>query len=77
MYTLDEVPTKEGAIMGNLSPNSMEQGVVGVKSGYEVIKLFPAALKVLQNVYNDEYPGMRLAAASSADTPKAVEIGRL
>jgi magnesium-dependent phosphatase 1 len=79
MYTLDEIPTEKDKVMGRLYPdhdNSVE-GVVGVKSGYEIIRLFPDALKVLQNYWNNEYgPTTRIAAASSADTPRAVKIGR-
>ena len=37
----------------------------------------PAALQVLQDYYIGNFPStMRIAAASSADTPLAVEIGR-
>ena len=34
------------------------------------------ALRVFQEYWTGKYPGMRLAAASSADTPLAVKIGR-
>ena len=70
MYTLDTIPSKDDAVLGNLSEGQI--GVVAVKSGWETIRLFPAALKVLQDFYVGEYPGMRIAAASSADTPLAV-----
>jgi len=33
-------------------------------------------LELLLQVHAGQYPGMRLAAASSADTPLAVQIGR-
>lgn len=72
MYTLDEVPTE--GIQGNLGDGDV--GIIGARSGYEVIQLFPAALKVLREYYRGGYPGMRIAAASSADTPRAVTIGR-
>ena len=71
MFTLDEIPTK--CVMGNLGGRG--EGVVGVKSTGQVIRLFPAALEVLQDFHEGKYPGMRIAAASSADTPRAVEIG--
>ena len=77
MYTLDDIPTKGDAIYGPLVPGEDNtKGVIAVKSGYEQIKLFPAARKVLQDFYNNKYPGMKIAAASSADTPRAVKIGR-
>lgn len=72
MYELNEIPSTR--VMGQLGMYG--EGVVGVKSGYEVIRLFPTALEVLQEYYMDKYPGMRIAAASSADTPQAVQIGR-
>ena len=41
------------------------------------IKLFPDALKVLQDFHEGKFgEDMRIAAASSADTPQAVKIGR-
>ena len=73
MYTLDELPQEK--IYGSLG--KFGEGVVGVKSGYEVIRLFPAALTILQEFYTtDTYGNMRIAIASSADTPRAVAIGR-
>mmetsp|Transcript_14248 Transcript_14248/g.36914 ORF Transcript_14248/g.36914 Transcript_14248/m.36914 type:complete len:229 (-) Transcript_14248:47-733(-) len=52
-------------------------GVIGVHSGSDVIRMFPGALKALQQCHDELIPrGMRLAVASSADTPRAVEIGR-
>lgn len=74
MYTLSEIPTVQSAKIGSLGGHGC--GVVGVKSGREVIQLFPDALAILQDIYLDRYPGVRIAAASSADTPQAVKIGR-
>lgn len=74
MYTLSDVPTKSSIQHGLLG--SYGEGVVGVKSGGETIRLYRGALQVLQEIYLDKYPGMRIAAASSADTPQAVRIGR-
>ncbi len=71
MYTLDEIPTR--TVHGPLGREG--DGVVGAISGSEQIRLFPDALGVLQAFYRDEYPGVRIAAASSADTPRAVQIG--
>jgi magnesium-dependent phosphatase 1 len=75
MYTLSAVPSAADAVRGDLGNG--KAGVVGVRSGGEVIRLFPGALQAFQRVLAGEYGvGMRLAAASSADTPQAVRIGR-
>ena len=75
MYTLDSVPTLKDAQRGKLGDKG--DGVVAVSSGYEDIRIFPAALIVLQDFYEGKYGSkMRIAAASSADTPRAVSIGR-
>jgi magnesium-dependent phosphatase 1 len=74
MYTLDEVPSEENVVRGELADGQF--GVIGVKSGWETIRLFPAALKVLQEIHDGKYTDLRIAAASSADTPLAVEIGK-
>lgn len=70
MYTLDEIPTTEvrGALGGD--------GVIGLKSGRHTVSLFPGALLALQEIAAGKYPGMRAAAASSADTPFAVQCAR-
>ena len=74
MYTLSNVPQATDAIKGKLGDG---EGVICVKSGYDQIRIFPAALQVLQDYYIGNFPStMRIAAASSADTPLAVEIGR-
>lgn len=72
MYTLDEVPSK--VILGSL--HSHGEGAIAAKSGREEIKLFPDALRILQEIYHDSYPGIKIAAASSADTPQAVRIAK-
>jgi hypothetical protein len=41
MYTLDEIPTEASKVIGKLGSLGQD-GVVGVKSTYEVIRLFPA-----------------------------------
>lgn len=72
MYTLDEMPDRP--IQGDL--NGRGEGVIGVRSGGDVIRLFPGALAALQEVADGKYEGMLLAVASSADTPLAEKIGR-
>lgn len=74
MYTLDTVPSEEDVVRGALPDGQF--GVVGVKSGRETIRLFPAALKVFQEIHAGKYADMQIAAASSADTSLAVEIGK-
>jgi magnesium-dependent phosphatase 1 len=74
MYTLSEIPNAHGVQIGSLGDRG--KGVVAVLSGRERIQLFPDALQILQDIYMDKYPGIRIAAASSADTPLAVKIGR-
>ena len=52
-------------------------GVIGVQSGDSVLRMFPGALSVLQAIHSGKYPGaMRLATASTADTPLCVDIAR-
>jgi len=70
MFTLDEMPS--GVVRGSL--NGRGEGVVGVKSGSETIRLFPGALRVLQECADGEYEPMRLGIASSSDTPLAASI---
>ena len=74
-YTLDEVPTAQSVVRGQLA-HGRGEGVVGVRSGRDVIRLFDGAAHALQQCHDGAYPTMRLAVASSADTPRAVEIGR-
>lgn len=71
MYTLDEIPTK--TITGPL--HNLGDGAVAAKSGRKEIRLFPDALKVLQAIHLNQYGSeIRIAAASSADTPHAVRV---
>lgn len=73
MYTLSDDcdrPTR-----GDLAGRG--EGVVGVQSGLDTISIFPGALCALQDCHDHLIPaGMRLSVASSADTPRAVAIGR-
>lgn len=73
MYELSELPSK--TVLGSLGSHG--EGVVGVQSGRETIRLFPDAVQVLQSIYLGDYGDeLRIAAASSANTPQAVRIGR-
>jgi magnesium-dependent phosphatase 1 len=78
MYTLSHVPSSKDTLTGSLGHYS--EGVVAVQCGSECVsdqvRLYPDALTVLQRIYLGEYPDVRIAAASSADTPLAVRIGR-
>lgn len=75
MYTLDTVPQAKDAVMGKLGKLDHD-GVLGVKCGRETVSLFPGALAVLQAIHAGTYAGLRIAAASSADTSLACSIGR-
>lgn len=72
MYELRHMPGE--TVLGDL--NGRGTGVVGVMSGSDKISLHKGALIALQEVHDGLYPGMKLAVASSADTPLAEEIGR-
>lgn len=77
MYELEEIPKKEHAVIGKLSSSSGDEGVVGVRSGHEVIRLFDDARAILRDFHEGKFPEyLRIAAASSADTPRAVQIGK-
>ena len=79
MYTLDEIPKPSDCISGTLGSRDGHElrGVVGCKSGGSVIKLFDDARLILQDYYLGLFPPeTRIAAASSANTPHAVAIGR-
>eukprot|EP00966_Prymnesium_polylepis_P018300 421643-Prymnesium_polylepis.2 len=60
--------------MGDL--NGRGEGVVGVMSGVDKISLHAGALCALQEHADGNYTGMRVALASSANTPFAVKVGR-
>lgn len=76
MYTLRDLPTEKSRIIGKLMSSSELEGVVAVKSNDEQIRLFPAALRILQEYALGAYPGMKIGIASSSDTPLAVSIAR-
>lgn len=68
------VPTEADAVRGDL--NGRGEGVVGVMSGRHKISLHAGALLALQEHADGAYPQMRVALASSANTPFAESIGR-
>lgn len=74
MFEMEEIPSMKDRVMGDL--NGRGEGVVGVMSGTEQISLHPGSLLALQEHADGMYPGMRVALASSADTPFAVRVGR-
>ena len=75
MYTLNHIPLKSDVIIGKLG--NYDEGVIGVKSDYDQIRLFPDALTILQDIYQGVYGNnLKIAVASSADTPHAVSIGK-
>ena len=72
MFQMGQMPGK--TVLGDL--NGRGEGVIGVYSGMDKISLHKGALVALQEHYDKTYPGMKIAVASSADTPQAVKIGR-
>ena len=72
MFEMSEIPSKK--VLGDL--NGRGQGVTGVMSGHEKISLHAGALLALQDHHDGKHGGMKIAVASSADTPFAVQIGR-
>ena len=51
MFTLSEMPSDP--VRGDL--NGRGEGVIGVRSGSDVIRLFPDALRVLQEFHDGEH----------------------
>ena len=72
MYEMRALPS--GKVMGDL--NGRGEGVIGVMSGRDKISLHKGSLIALQEHADGVYPGMKIALASSADTPFAEQIGR-
>lgn len=69
MYEMTVVPTAADTRRGDL--NGRGEGVVGVMSGGNLISLHQGSLVALQEHADGTFPGMRLALASSANTPFA------
>mmetsp|Transcript_13784 Transcript_13784/g.19717 ORF Transcript_13784/g.19717 Transcript_13784/m.19717 type:complete len:209 (-) Transcript_13784:456-1082(-) len=72
MFEMPSMPSS--TVMGDL--NGRGEGVAGVMSGRNKISLNKGSLIALQEHSDGKYPGMKVALASSADTPKAEKIGR-
>jgi len=73
MYTMTAMPDQ--TVLGDL--NGRGEGVVGVMSGGDKISLYKGSLISLQEHYDGLlYPNMKIAMASSADTPFAERVGR-
>jgi len=68
------VPRDDDVVVGDLRGRG--EGVTGVMSGVDKIALHKGAFLALQNHADGKYPGMRIAVASSADTPFAEKVGR-
>lgn len=75
MFEMGAIPNAPAdAVVGDL--NGRGQGVTGVMSDGDKISLHKGALTALQEHADGRYPGMKVALASSANTPFAVQIGR-
>eukprot|EP00546_Thalassionema_frauenfeldii_P015837 CAMPEP_0178916946 /NCGR_PEP_ID=MMETSP0786-20121207/12954_1 /TAXON_ID=186022 /ORGANISM="Thalassionema frauenfeldii, Strain CCMP 1798" /LENGTH=210 /DNA_ID=CAMNT_0020590403 /DNA_START=126 /DNA_END=758 /DNA_ORIENTATION=+ len=74
MYEMPKIPSKGDVVIGDL--NGRGEGVVGVMSGGHQISLHKGSIIGLQEHADNKYPGMKVAFASSADTPLAEKIGR-
>ena len=72
MYEMSSLPSS--TVMGDL--NGRGEGVIGVMSGRDKISLHKGSLISLQEHHDGKYPGMKIAMASSADTPFAEKVGR-
>ena len=71
---MPSIPSDKDIVKGDLGGRG--EGVIGVMSGRHRISLHKGSLLALQKHYDGEYEGMRVAFASSADTPFAEKIGR-
>lgn len=75
MFEMPAIPTPDRVVRGDL--NGRGEGVTGVYSGSrQVISLHKGSLIALQEHADNRYPGLKIALASSADTPFAEQIGR-
>jgi len=74
MFEMPKVPGPNDVVRGDL--NGRGEGVVGVMSGGNQISMHPGSMLALQNHHDNQYPGMKVAFASSADTPFAEKVGR-
>ena len=74
MYEMREIPTPADKVIGDL--NGRGEGVIGVMSGRYQISMHAGAMLALQNHHDGKYGDMKVAFASSADTPFAEKVGR-
>ncbi|CAE7554339.1 unnamed protein product [Symbiodinium necroappetens] len=74
MYEMEAIPKDSDVVLGDLRGRG--EGVTGVMSGADKISLHKGAMKALQDHADGKYPGMKIAVASSADTPFAEKVGR-
>jgi magnesium-dependent phosphatase 1 len=74
MYEMSAIPGPNDKVIGDL--NGRGQGVIGVMSGRNQISLHEGSLLALQNHVDGKYGDMKVAFASSADTPFAEKVGR-
>lgn len=74
MYEMPAIPSASDVVQGDL--NGRGQGVIGVMSGPHQISLHKGTLIGLQEHADGKYGSMKIAFASSADTPFAEKIGR-
>ena len=72
MFEMPALPDRTA--MGNL--NGMGEGVIGAYSSRHKISMHAGSLIALQEHAQNQYPGMKICFASSADTPFAEKIGR-
>ena len=68
MFQLRVLVDRENPVMGPLTPDG-KLGVVGARSGGDIIKLHPGALHALQRFHAGDYPGMRCAACLLYTSP--------
>lgn len=74
MFEMSAIPGDSDTFVGDL--NGRGDGVAGVFSGRDRISLHAGALAALQEHADGNFPGARVALASSADTPFAEKVGR-
>jgi magnesium-dependent phosphatase 1 len=74
MYEMPKIPTEKDVVRSDL--NGRGNGVVGVMSGRNKIALHKGSLQALQDHADGKFGNMKVAFASSADTPLAEKIGR-
>ena len=74
MFEMGAIPTSADVVMGDL--NGRGEGVRGVMSNGDKISLHMGSLTALQEHADGKHGSMKIALASSADTPFAEKVGR-